>query len=146
MIALFKFSSETGFWELSTSSVRIQALFKFCHQISVHSRTFLVSLLNIEKICTLFSDNRGNFHPLVFSNCNLKKRQVVLKSCFISLSACMKIFEKVSNFLYFKVWENSPLPYSFYKYYSFLDFRFFYWKKKTSNTNYVIICLNKLKI
>ena len=30
----------------------------------------------------------------------------------------MKIFENYSNFLYFKVWEFSGLPYSFYKYYS----------------------------
>ena len=30
----------------------------------------------------------------------------------------MKNFENLSNFLYFKAWENSGLPYSFYKYYS----------------------------
>ena len=30
----------------------------------------------------------------------------------------MEIFENSSNFLYFKVWEHSGLPYSFYKYYS----------------------------
>ena len=30
----------------------------------------------------------------------------------------MKNFENLSNFLYMKVWENSGLPYSFYKYYS----------------------------
>ena len=27
-------------------------------------------------------------------------------------------FEKVSKLLYFKVWENAGLPYSFYKHYS----------------------------
>ena len=30
----------------------------------------------------------------------------------------MRNFENLSNFLYIKVWENSGLPYSFYKYYS----------------------------
>tara|TARA_B100000401_G_C52759244_1_gene697284 strand:+ start:460 stop:1392 length:933 start_codon:yes stop_codon:yes gene_type:complete len=30
----------------------------------------------------------------------------------------MKIFEDISKFLYFKVWEVSGLPYSFYQYYS----------------------------
>ena len=30
----------------------------------------------------------------------------------------MKNFENLSNFLYIKAWENSGLPYSFYKYYS----------------------------
>jgi putative sugar O-methyltransferase len=30
----------------------------------------------------------------------------------------MSLFEKISNFLYFKVWEYSGLPYSFYQYYS----------------------------
>ena len=30
----------------------------------------------------------------------------------------MKIFENISKFLYFKVWEVSGLPYSFYQYYS----------------------------
>ena len=30
----------------------------------------------------------------------------------------MKIFERLSKFLYFKVWEISGLPYSFYQYYS----------------------------
>ena len=41
--------------------------------------------------------------------CEMEKDQII---------NYMKIFENVSNFLYFKVWENSPLPYSFYKYYS----------------------------
>ena len=30
----------------------------------------------------------------------------------------MKIFENTSKYLYFKVWEISGLPYSFYQYYS----------------------------
>ena len=30
----------------------------------------------------------------------------------------MRIFEKKSKYLYFKVWEISGLPYSFYQYYS----------------------------
>ena len=34
------------------------------------------------------------------------------------ISNYMKIFENYSNYLYFKVWEFSGLPYSFYKYYS----------------------------
>ena len=30
----------------------------------------------------------------------------------------MQIYENISNFLYFKVWEISGLPYSFNQYYS----------------------------
>ena len=30
----------------------------------------------------------------------------------------MLIFQNISKFLYFTVWEYSALPYSFYKYYS----------------------------
>ena len=30
----------------------------------------------------------------------------------------MQLFQKVSSFLYFKAWEYSALPYSFFKYYS----------------------------
>jgi len=41
--------------------------------------------------------------------CEMEKAQII---------NYMKIFENYSNFLYFRVWEYSGLPYSFYKYYS----------------------------
>ena len=41
--------------------------------------------------------------------CEMEKAQIVYY---------MKIFESCSNFLYFRVWEKSGLPYAFYKYYS----------------------------
>ena len=41
--------------------------------------------------------------------CEMEKAQII---------NYMKIFENYSNFLYFRVGENSGLPYSFYKYYS----------------------------
>jgi len=42
----------------------------------------------------------------------------------------MEIFEKKSNFLYFKVWEISGLPYSFYQYYSIHNSQDYEIKKK----------------
>ena len=35
-----------------------------------------------------------------------------------TIAKYMESFEKVSHTLYFKIWENCGLPYSFYQYYS----------------------------
>ena len=66
-------------------------LFIFPHQINL-----------FEKKCFDISIAIGNL-------CEMEKDQI---------TNYMKIFENFSNFLYFRVWENSGLPYSFYKYYS----------------------------
>jgi len=66
-------------------------LFIFPHQINLfEKKTFDVSLA-------------------IGCLCEMEKAQII---------NYMKIFENYSNFLYFQVWENSGLPYSFYQYYS----------------------------
>ncbi len=57
----------------------------------------------------LFKEKTFDISLAIGCLCEMEKNQI---------SNYMKIFEKVSDFLYFRVWENSGLPYSFYKYYS----------------------------
>ena len=57
----------------------------------------------------LFEKKSFDISIAIGSLCEMEKKQI---------TNYMKIFENISNFLYFKVWENSGLPYSFYKYYS----------------------------
>ena len=53
----------------------------------------------------------GTFDITIAIDCLHEMEQKTIKNY-------MNDFEKVSKLLYFKVWENSGLPYSFYQYYS----------------------------
>ena len=77
--------------EMMDAYKKNDVLFIFPHQISLfEKKTFDVSVA-LGVLCEMDKDQIINY---------------------------MKIFESVSCSLYFKVWETSGLPYSFYKYYS----------------------------
>ncbi len=57
----------------------------------------------------LFEDKNFDISISIGNLCEMEKSQI---------KQYMRIFEKKSKYLYFKVWEISGLPYSFYQYYS----------------------------
>ena len=87
---------------------------KIC--VVVNSQKEMMEALDNNDILFVLPHQLNLFNKKVFdisisigNLCEMEKSQI---------KNYMKIFENISKFLYFKVWEVSGLPYSFYQYYS----------------------------
>ena len=87
---------------------------KIC--VEVNSQKEMMEALDNNDILFVLPHQLNLFNKKVFdisisigNLCEMEKSQI---------KNYMKIFENISKFLYFKVWEVSGLPYSFYQYYS----------------------------